>query len=90
MNGEHAGVTVNCQVLIRPEHILISTQADPTQVAATIARVRYHGHDTLIDLVGDTPDQPAFVARIAGETTLRATQHVWLTTTSTPHIWAEA
>jgi iron(III) transport system ATP-binding protein len=88
MDGAHAGVNVACQVLIRPEHILISTAADPTQVAATIVRVRYHGHDTLIDLTGDSPDRPAFIARIAGESTLRASQRVWLTTTSTPHIWS--
>jgi iron(III) transport system ATP-binding protein len=88
INGQQLGVSGTCQVLIRPEHIVISTEADATQVAATIVRVRYHGHDTLIDLTGDTPDQPAFIARIAGETTLRASQRVWLTTTSAPHIWA--
>jgi iron(III) transport system ATP-binding protein len=76
-----------CQVLLRPEQVLISTDARPAHTEATITRVHYHGHDTLIDLTGRTVDEPTFVARIPGETALEAGQRVWLSVSGTPHVW---
>jgi iron(III) transport system ATP-binding protein len=89
-----AGPSVNgssgpCQVMLRPEQLLVSLDEQPSQVAATVAQVRYHGHDTLIDLTGHSPDRPALVARVAGETSLHSGQHVWLSTTGPPHVWLE-
>jgi iron(III) transport system ATP-binding protein len=81
----------DCRVLIRPERIAVRTTAGPAALPATIARVRYHGHDTLLDLVGGEPGDTELVARIAGQTTLRPGTRVWLEFTGAPpHVWVGA
>jgi iron(III) transport system ATP-binding protein len=82
------GTGSTCTLMLRPEQLVISEKPNAAEAAATIVRVRFHGHDTLVDLVGDSPQQPAFVARLAGESTLHAGQQVWLSINGEPHVWA--
>jgi iron(III) transport system ATP-binding protein len=76
-----------CRVLLRPEQVLIDANGAGAGVAATIVRVRYHGHDTLVDLTGDTADESTLVARVTGETAFEAGQRVRLAVSATPHVW---
>jgi iron(III) transport system ATP-binding protein len=77
----------SCQLLLRPEQIEISTRFQSGRTAATVARIRYHGHDSLIDIALEAPDDPEVIARVTGETTLVPQQKIWITTTGRPHLW---
>ena len=88
VNGSPAVTGTNCQLLLRPEQLALSVHPQPGHTPATITRIRYHGHDALIDLAVEIPQQPTFTARVAGETSLRAQQTVWVTVNDTPHVWA--
>ncbi|MGH3631112.1 MAG: ABC transporter ATP-binding protein [Sciscionella sp.] len=76
-----------CQLLIRPEQLSISATPRPGRVEAIVRRVRYHGHDTLIDVTVDASSDLKLVARLTGQTTIEPGQHIWITTTITPHAW---
>jgi iron(III) transport system ATP-binding protein len=81
-----AGAPRPCQVLLRPENLRLSTDPEAGGSPATVLQVRYHGHDTLVDLRYSTEDL-ALTARIAGQDAPQPGQHVWITATGTPHIW---
>jgi iron(III) transport system ATP-binding protein len=84
------------RVLVRPEQLTISLVArpdvQPAQVAATVTRVRCHGHDTLIDLVRTSPAHDSYapdtyVARVVGANSFHPGQDVWLSTAERLHAW---
>jgi iron(III) transport system ATP-binding protein len=76
-----------CRILLRPENLRLSTTPETGGGAATVIQVRYHGHDTLVDLASHDGDL-ALTARITARAIPQPGQHVWITTTGTPHIWA--
>ncbi|MBS1848685.1 MAG: ABC transporter ATP-binding protein [Actinobacteria bacterium] len=39
----------SCRVLVRPEQLVLSRNATDEGLAGTVIRVRYHGHDALVD-----------------------------------------
>jgi iron(III) transport system ATP-binding protein len=84
--GDPAAAPGPCQVLLRPESLRLSTDPEVDGTPAIVLQVRYHGHDTLVDLAAD-PDGLALTARIAGQAAPQPGQRVWITTTETPHIW---
>jgi iron(III) transport system ATP-binding protein len=75
-----------CQVLLRPEQLLLHAAAQPDGTAATVRQVHYFGHDTLIDLTSQPNDLP-LTARVTGETALRPGQEVWVTVASRAFTW---
>jgi iron(III) transport system ATP-binding protein len=77
--------TGDVTVLLRPEQVAISPIPHPDQLAATTTRVRFHGHDTLVDLVSD--DHTTLIARLAGESDIRSGQQVWLSINGPVHVW---
>jgi len=78
-------ITGDVTVLLRPEQVALSTTPQLDHLAAKTTRVRFHGHDTLVDLVSD--DQTSLIARLAGESDIRAGQQVWLSITGPVHVW---
>ncbi|MCW2929213.1 MAG: Fe(3+) ions import ATP-binding protein FbpC 1 [Actinomycetia bacterium] len=92
--GEPAGAQQDrvrpCQVLLRPESLHLRSTPDDDASPATVRQVRYHGHDTLIDLVVDASgdaDGLALTARITGRAAPQPGQRVWIATTEAPHVW---
>ena len=77
-----------CQLLLRPEDLTISTSPQAGQLPATVTRVRYHGHDTLVDLTAD--GQITLTARIGGPASFTPGQRLWVSATSGPHIFTSA
>jgi iron(III) transport system ATP-binding protein len=84
--GEPEEAPRPCQVLLRPEDLRLSTTPEADGSPATVLLIRYHGHDTLVDLACDA-DGLALTARIAGRGVPRPGQRVWITPTGSPHIW---
>ena len=76
-----------CQVLLRPESLHLRTTPDEGASPATVRQVRYHGHDTLVDLAVDA-DGLALTARITGRAAPQPGQRVWIATTEAPHVWS--
>jgi iron(III) transport system ATP-binding protein len=80
-----------CEVLLRPEQLELHTAVTPQAAVATVVDVRYHGHDTLVELTipaaSGGPDGIAVTARVAGTADLRPGDAVWVTTSATPHCW---
>ncbi len=76
-----------CQVLLRPEQLLLHTAVQPDGTPATVRQVHYYGHDTLIDLTSRSNDLQ-LTARVSGETALKPGQEVWVTVTSRAFTWA--
>ncbi len=58
--GEH---DAECLVMVRPEHLVLRTAA--TGATATVTRVAYHGHDAVVELRSDSPDEPPLLARLS-------------------------
>jgi iron(III) transport system ATP-binding protein len=75
-----------CQVLLRPEQLLLHAAAQPDGTPATVRQVHYYGHDTLIDLTSNPNDLP-LIARVSGDTSLHPGQEVWITVTSRAFTW---
>jgi iron(III) transport system ATP-binding protein len=75
-----------CQVLLRPEQLLLHATPQAAATPATIRQVRYHGYDTLVDLTCD-PDDLLLTARVTGDTTVVPGQRTWITVTVPAHIW---
>jgi iron(III) transport system ATP-binding protein len=89
IDGAPAPAGSECRVMVRPEQLEVSPQPGDGRTAATVVRLRYHGHDTLIDLAARDGREPEFVARVTGNTTLTPGQPVWLSTLSAPHLWPD-
>jgi iron(III) transport system ATP-binding protein len=85
-SSEPAAEPRPCQVLLRPENLRLSDTPETEGTPATVIQVRYHGHDTLVDLASHAEDL-ALTARITAHPTHQPGQHVWITTTGNPHIW---
>ena len=80
-----------CQVLLRPESLDLRITPDDGGRPASVRQVRYHGHDTLIDLAVDASgdaDGLALTARITGRVAPQPGQRVWVGTTEAPHVWS--
>jgi iron(III) transport system ATP-binding protein len=77
----------SCQLLIRPEQVVITTDAQSDRPAATVTRVRFHGHDSLIDLRLDGATPATVVARVVGVSDLEPGQRVWLSVVGAVHTW---
>jgi iron(III) transport system ATP-binding protein len=75
-----------CQVLLRPEQLVLHTAVQPDGTPATVRRVHYYGHDTLIDLTSQ-PNGLPLTARVSGDTALQPGQEVWITVTSRAFTW---
>jgi iron(III) transport system ATP-binding protein len=89
--GQPATAPRPCQVLLRPESLDVRTTPDDGARPATVRQVRYHGHDTLIDLAVDASgdaDGLALTARITGRAAPQPGQRVWIATTEAPHVWS--
>jgi iron(III) transport system ATP-binding protein len=89
--GHPATAPRPCQVLLRPESLDLRTTPDGGARPATVRQVRYHGHDTLIDLAVDASgdaDGLALTARITGRAAPQPGQRVWIATTEAPHVWS--
>jgi iron(III) transport system ATP-binding protein len=89
--GQSATAPRPCQVLLRPESLDLRTTPDGGARPATVRQVRYHGHDTLIDLAVDASgdaDGLALTARITGPAAPQPGQRVWIATTEAPHVWS--
>ena len=87
VSSEPGAGPLACRVLLRPENLQLSdtSQAEGSS-PATVIQVRYHGHDTLVDLVSH-PGDLALTARVTTAAALQPGQHVWVTITGTPHVW---
>ena len=85
--GEPLAGRRSCQVLLRPESLLLSTTPQADASAATVRQVRYHGHDTLVDLASDGHSL-TLTARTTAREAPQPGQRVWVTTTGIPHVWA--
>jgi iron(III) transport system ATP-binding protein len=75
-----------CQVLLRPEQLLLHATPRAAATPAIVRQVRYHGHDTLVDLACDRDDL-LLTARVTGDTTLQPGQRAWITVETPAHIW---
>jgi iron(III) transport system ATP-binding protein len=84
--GDPAAAPRPCRVLLRPESLHLHTTPEDGTGPATVRQVRYHGHDTLIDLAVDA-DGLALTARITGRAAPQPGQRVWIATTEAPHVW---
>lgn len=85
-SGHAAASDRACQVLLRPEQLLLHSAAQPDGTPATVRQVHYYGHDTLIDLTSQ-PNGLPLTARVSGETALQPGQEVWVTITSRAFTW---
>jgi iron(III) transport system ATP-binding protein len=86
-DGTPAGSDQPCQVLLRPEQLLLHAAPQPDGTPATVRQVRYHGHDTLIDLTSQC-DGLRLTARVTGGTAFKPGEGVWVTVTSHAFTWA--
>jgi ABC-type Fe3+/spermidine/putrescine transport system ATPase subunit len=75
-----------CQVLLRPEQLLLHATPQADATPAIVRQVRYHGHDTLVDLACDSDDL-LLTARVTGDTALQPGQRAWITVEAPAHIW---
>ncbi|HEX3612503.1 MAG TPA: ABC transporter ATP-binding protein [Sporichthyaceae bacterium] len=82
----HAGT--ECLLMIRPENLVLDARS--ATPSATVAAVSYHGHDTLVGLRGDHPDDPPLLARLPGGVVPDPGTRVGLSSTVTPHVWIPA
>lgn len=75
------------RLLLRPEQIAIHTapQLDATEVI--VDQVRFHGHETLVNLRLPTAEQTRLIARAPGNRQLQAGQTVWVTIIDPGAIW---
>ena len=86
VSSEPGAGPVACRVLLRPENLQLGSRQTGGSCPATVIQVRYHGHDTLVDLVSH-PGDLALTARVTTQSALEPGQHVWVTITGTPHVW---
>jgi ABC-type Fe3+/spermidine/putrescine transport system ATPase subunit len=84
--SERATEATGARLLLRPEQIVLHTQAVPGLTSATVERVRYQGHDELAHLALDHPDRVKLLARVSGELAIRAGQKVWVGPTGVGHV----
>jgi iron(III) transport system ATP-binding protein len=85
-NAGPAGREQPCQVLLRPEQLLLHASPQAAATPATVRQVRYHGYDTLVDLACDQDDL-LLTARVTGSTTVAPGQRAWITVTIPAHTW---
>lgn len=77
-----------CRILIRPEQLTLHAATAAHPVIATVVDVRYHGHDTLVELRTDAPAVPArLTARINGTSPLAPGQTVGVSVAAAVHVW---
>jgi iron(III) transport system ATP-binding protein len=74
-----------CLVMIRPEQLVPAV--DGVAPSATVTAVSYHGHDTVVELCSDQPEDPPLLARLSGGAVPPVGSRVSVTTTGTPHVW---
>jgi iron(III) transport system ATP-binding protein len=82
----------DCQILLRPEQLQLTPSPAPGATRATVTGIRYHGHDTLVDLAvaTDGPDgglRPRLTARVTGPTDLSPGRPAWVTVTGAVRAW---
>jgi iron(III) transport system ATP-binding protein len=77
-------------VLLRPEQLAIGEPAEPGAWATTVLRVRYHGHDAMVDLAGPTPDLPELTVRVVGSADVEPGESVGVTAEGPVHVWPDA
>jgi len=83
--GEH---DAECLVMVRPEHLVLRPDArGPT---ATVTRVAYHGHDAVVELRSDSPDEPPLLARLSGGDAPAVGTRLAVATIGTPHVWVRS
>ena len=75
-----------CQVLLRPEQLLLRAAPAAGATQAIVRQVRYHGHDTLVDLECDRDDL-VLTARVTGDTALQPGQSAWITVEAPVYTW---
>jgi iron(III) transport system ATP-binding protein len=77
-----------CLVMVRPEHLVL--RPDATSPTATVSRVAYHGHDAMVELRSDSPDEPPLLVRLAGGEIPAPGTRVAVATIGTPHVWVRS
>ena len=77
-------------VLLRPEHLSITTQPTGDAVAAVVAAVSYQGAATEVHLSIDNDCTPDLVATVPGQDEFTVGQRVWVTATDVGIAWPES
>jgi iron(III) transport system ATP-binding protein len=85
--GAPATEPARCRVLVRPEQLLLHAAPQPGGTPATVSRVRYHGHDSLVDLDTDA-DLVPLMALVGGDPEVEPGQRVWITVNAPVRTWA--
>ena len=76
-----------CQILIRPEQILLSAAPSADLAHATVGEIEYHGHDAMVRLTLDAPGSPTVLARTPGTLALAKDQQVQITVIGAVQAW---
>ena len=79
-----------CQILIRPEQILLTPDPAGGLARATVGEIEYHGHDALVRLTLDGPESHTLLARTPGALALTRGQQVHITVTGAVQAWKDA
>lgn len=77
-----------CQLLLRPEQLVLHSEARPGTVVAVVTDVQFHGHDTLAEIVVEEPSHQELLARVPGSSVLAPGQTVWVGVQGAGRAWA--
>ncbi|RNI20937.1 ABC transporter ATP-binding protein [Flexivirga caeni] len=77
-----------CRVLVRPEQLRLSVPPGSGDTVALVHAVRYHGHDTIVELEG-VSGMPELIARSAGPTPPWAGAQVGVAVIGEVHTWPD-
>jgi iron(III) transport system ATP-binding protein len=77
-------------VLLRPEHLSITTQPTGDAIAAVVAAASYQGSATEVRLSIDNDSAPDLVATVPGQDKFSIDQRVWVTATDIGIAWPES
>jgi iron(III) transport system ATP-binding protein len=75
-----------CELLLRPEQLVLHVELCANTVRAVVADSQYHGHDMLVTLAVD--DQ-VLLARVSGDLVVTPGQSVWIEIQGLGRVWSK-